>query len=189
MPRNCLQFKELFANMKSMSASENNNENKDENEIIEGVDERVYELGYLLVPTVSTEDVPVLYGNLKELISSFGGTAIADEMPKMIPLSYSMVKVVANIRNKFNTAYFGWMKFTMGADKVLELKKKLDLDPKIIRFLILKTVKENTIAAKRFVRGDMAHRRPAVKKGEDNETVVPINKEEIDKEIDAMVAV
>jgi hypothetical protein len=100
-----------------------------------------------------------------------------------------MVKVVANVRNKFNTAYFGWTKFTMDSDKVLELKKKLDLDPNFIRFLILKTVKENTIAAKRFVRGDMAHRRPRVEKNENDETAVPINKEEIDKEIDALVAV
>lgn len=170
-----------------MQASENNTEIKDENET-EEANNRVYELGYLLVPTVSIEDVPVLYGNLKELVSSFGGTAISDEMPKMIPLAYTMVKVVANVRNKFNAAYFGWIKFTMDSDKVLELKKKLDLDSKIIRFLILKTVKENTLATKRFVRGDIAHRKPTTKKSED-EVVVPINKEEIDKEIDAMVAV
>src|ERR1035437_2391976 len=109
-------------------------------------------------------------------------------MPKMIQLAYKMVKVVSNVRNKFNTAYFGWIKFTMDSDKVLELKKKLDLDPNLIRFLILKTVKENTIAAKRFVRGEI-HRKPKTLKNENNEVAVPINKEEIDKEIDAMVAV
>lgn len=159
------------------------NENEMEGDAIEGV----YELGYLLVPTISLEDVPITYGNLKELISSFGGVAIADEMPKIMPLAYAMVKVVANVRNKFNTAYFGWTKFIMDSDKVLELKKKLDLDPSFIRFLLLKTVKENTIAAKRFVRADLHNRRPRTDKSE-NETVVPINKEEIDKEIDALVA-
>jgi ribosomal protein S6 len=149
---------------------------------------RVYEVGYLLAPSISEEDLPVVFGNLKELISSMGGMIISDEMPKMIQLAYTMVKVVANVRNKFNTAYFGWVKFTMGTDAVLELKKKLDLDPNFVRFLILKTVKENTVAAKRFVRGDI-HRKPKTEKGVENETAVPINKEEIDKEIDAMVAV
>lgn len=149
-------------------------------------DSRVYEVGYILVPTVAEEEVPALYGNLKELISSLGGAHISDEMPRMIPLAYTMVKVVANVRNKFNTGYFGWIKFTMDPDKVLDLKKKLDLDPKVIRFLILKTVKENTIAAKRFVRGDL-HKKPVSKKNE-NEEAAPINKEEIDKEIDAMIA-
>jgi ribosomal protein S6 len=161
---------------------------KNEIEIEEDVNSRVYELGYLLVPTISEEDLPVMFGNLKELVSALGGIHISDEMPKMIQLAYKMVKVVSNVRNKFNTAYFGWIKFTMDSDKVLELKKKLDLDPNFIRFLILKTVKENTIAAKRFVRGEI-YRRPKTLKSEKNEVAVPINKEEIDKEIDAMVAV
>jgi ribosomal protein S6 len=158
-----------------------------ESEIEIDKNSRVYEFGYLLVPTVEEVNVPVLYGNLKELVSSFGGVSISDEMPKMIPLAYTMVKVVANVRSKFSTAYFGWLKFMMDSDKVLELKKKLDLDPNIIRFLILKTVKENTIASKRFVRGDM-RKKPRSAKEESGETAVPINKEEIDKEIDALVA-
>jgi len=174
-----------------MQASENNSEQNAENEVLSEIqvegDGRVYELGYLLVPTIPEENVAGVYTNLKDLISSFGGVAISDEMPKMIPLAYSMVKVVANVRSKFNTAYFGWIKFTMDSDKILKLKKKLDFDPEMIRFLILKTVKENTIAAKRFVRGDM-RKKPGVGKTENSEAVAPINKEEVDKEIDALVA-
>ena len=171
-------FKIFFASMKPMQ--------ENENEIEMDANHRVYELGYLLVPTISEENLPATFGNLKELISSLGGVAIYDEMPKMIPLAYSMVKVVSNVRNKFNTAYFGWTKFTMDSDKITELKKKLDLDPNFIRFLILKTVKENTIATKRFPRGEI-HRKPRTEKSGSNETAVPINKEEIDKEIDALV--
>ena len=151
------------------------------------IDSKVYELGYLLVPTIKEEDFGVVFGNLKELISSLSSEIIADEMPKMINLAYSMQKITSNIRAKFNTAYFGWIKFATSAEQLLELKKRLDLDPNIIRFLILKTVRENTIAAKRFV-GRETYKRPKVKSLE-NETVVPINKEEIDKEIDALVGV
>ena len=169
------------------------NEIKDEiasNDADTGVNERVYELGYLLVPSITEENLPVMYGNIKELVSSFKGEIISDEMPKIIPLAYSMVKVISNVRNKFNTAYFGWTKFVMDSDKVLELKKKLDLDPNFVRFLILKTVKENTIAAKRFVGRDAGHKRvPNTHKTVEGEEAVPINKEEIDKEIDAMIAV
>ena len=171
-----------------MQASEQNSEievNNDAIEEIAGSSPQVYELGYLLVPTIKEEDMPVNYGNLKELISSFGGEIIGDEMPKMITLAYQMQKVISNVRNKFNTAYFGWSKFTLAADKVLELKKRLDLDPNFVRFLILKTVRENTIAAKRFGRAE-TYKRPTAKKTD--ETAAPINKEEIDKEIDALVA-
>lgn len=159
----------------------------DNDQLIEGEDinSKVYEVGYLLVPTISEENIPVNYGNIKELISSLKGEIVADEMPKMIPLAYEMKKVTSNVRSKFNTAYFGWVKFVMSTENILELKKTLDLDPNFIRFLILKTVKENTIASKRFVRSDV-YKKPTIKKTTD-EVAIPINKEEIDKEIDAMV--
>lgn len=170
--------------MKHMQEMENNDKNGAE---MAG-SERVYEVGYLFIPTIAEESVPGEYGNLKEMIASFGGAVVSDEMPKLIQLAYPMVKVISNIRNKFSTGYFGWIKFTMEADKVLELKKKLDLETNIIRFLILKTVKENTIASKRFVRPD-AHRKPKAVKAEGEEAGAPISKEDLDKEIDAMVAV
>lgn len=158
---------------------------KNENTTGEEVNSRVYELGYLLASSISEDNLPVVFGNLKELVISLGGVTISEEMPKMITLAYTMKKVIANIHTKFNSAYFGWIKFTMDSDKILELKKKLDLDPNFIRFLILKTVKENTIAAKRFVRGEI-HRRAMTKKGEIRETA-SIDEEKIDKEIDALV--
>ena len=151
------------------------------------MEDRVYEVGYILLPTFASEEVSSLSVNLKDIIVSFGGEFISDEMPKMIPLAYNMVKVISNVNHKFNTGYFGWIKFFMHPEKVPELKKKLDLDPNIVRFLILKTVKENTLALRRFVGRDSAYRRPSKKS--ENEEAVPINKEEIDKEIDAMVAV
>ena len=152
-------------------------------------DNRIYELGYLLVPTIPTDDVSVVYGNLKELVTSSHGEIIADETPRMIQLAYTMRKVISNISNKFNTAYFGWTKFAMDGNEVVELKKKLDLDSNIIRFLILKTVRENTIAQRRFVRPELSHRRPSSKKSPSDEAAVPMDKAEIDKEIDALISV
>ncbi len=161
-------------------------ENKDEN--MDG-DARVYEVGYLLAPTIPSEEVASVYGNLKELINSLGGQVIADEMPRQINLAYQMLHVFQNKRQKFDTAYFGWMKFSVVPAKVAELKKSLDLDPNFIRFLTMKTVKENTLATKKFVRPDMAKRKPfTAKKEGETEEVVEINKEELDKEIEAMVS-
>ena len=34
-------------------------------------DSRIYEVGYLLVPTIEEGGIPAVYGNLKELIGSF----------------------------------------------------------------------------------------------------------------------
>ncbi|MEI7765388.1 MAG: 30S ribosomal protein S6 [bacterium] len=172
-----------------MQENENNDKDITSAPEIGGGDLKVYEVGYLLVPSIPEEEVGAVYGNLKELISSFDGVMISDEMPGMINLAYTMQKTVQNVRSKYSTGYFGWMKFYMSAEKIISLKKKLDLDSKIIRFLVLKTVKENTIAAKRFVHKDIAPRKKApVVKGAESEEEVEINKEEIDKEIDAMIA-
>ncbi len=151
-------------------------------------DARVYEVGYLLVPTIEEGAVMAEYTRIKDLVASFGGELIADDIPRLIPLAYTMLKVVQNVRSKFSTGYFGWVKFYMDAQQIIALKKKLDFDPNVIRFLILKTVKENTLATKRFVNRDGIRRKPTVK-AEGEGVVVPINKEEIDKEIDALVAV
>lgn len=155
-----------------------------------GKNTQVYEVGYLLVPTIEEGRVGETYGNMKDVIATLGGELISDEMPKSIPLAYQMVKVVSNIRHKFNSAYFGWVKFEMEKDKIGDLKAKFDLDPNIIRFLITKTVRENTMATKRYVSRDMARRKPyTAKKEGESEAPVEINKEEIDKEIDALASV
>lgn len=151
---------------------------------------RVYELSYLLIPTVAEESVAGLYGDLKEKINSLEGEIISDDMPKMIPLAYTMLKVHQNKRNKFDTAYFGWIKFTASPEKTLELKKMLDLDGNILRFMIIKTIKENTIASRRFSHregGGSSYRKTSSHKRTSEEAPVEINEKEIDKEIEALV--
>jgi ribosomal protein S6 len=158
-------------------------------------DSKVYEVAFLLVPNLSEEEVPAVYGDMKGLISALGGEHISEEMPKLIDLAYTMKKSIQNVNHRFDTAYFGWTKFFMEADKVSELKKKLDFDPKVIRFLIVKTVKENTLSVKKFASRDGFKRKSTTsnvtKKEEGSDAVeapVEINKEEVDKEIDAMIA-
>lgn len=149
----------------------------------------VYEVGYLLVPTLEEDKVPSTYSGMKDVIASLGGELISDEMPKLIGLAYEMGKVISNVRQKFNTAYFGWVKFDMDKAKIGELKNKLDLDPNIIRFLITKTVRENTMSTKRYVPRDTYKRRAPGTLKKEGEEAPEINKEEIDKEIEALAAV
>jgi ribosomal protein S6 len=160
--------------------------NKEKEDLIEeeeGPEPRIYEVGYLMLPTISTDDILVKYGNIKDLIMSLGNEIVSDEAPKMVALAYTMVKTIENLNQKFDTAYFGWTKFSMTPEKVLELKKKLDLDPSILRFLIFKTIRENTVAANRL----RVHRRSPTNSTAEDKKSTPINKEEIDKQIDAMV--
>lgn len=165
-----------------MSKTVNKEASVDANDQKEG---QIYEIGYLFVPTLSEEELPKAYGDLKAMIEGAGGSIISDEMPKFINLAYPMLKVVSNVRNNFDTAYFGWVKFEMDSSNIDSIKKKLDMDINTIRFLITKTVRENTIAQKKFVSKETIRRKTMPR--EDMAEPVEINKEELDKEIDAMV--
>ena len=150
---------------------------------------KVYELGYLLVPTLSEEEeMPRVYGDLKELVSSLGGVFIMDEMPKMIDLAYEMEKVFKNVRSKYTNAYFGWIKFDMEPDQIDAMKEKLDLDGNVLRYLVTKTVRENTIAGRKFGVTASVIKKAPEKPAEEGEPAAEIDDKEIDKEIDAMVA-
>ena len=67
----------------------------------------------------------------------------------MRELAYEMTRVVNNINVRFNEGYFGWIKFELDGDKVKDLEKGLKLDEEVIRYLVVKTVRENTVYTKR----------------------------------------
>lgn len=180
--------------MQHMSETENDDkksaeiaENKDTAESAESAGKQIYELGYLLVPTIAEENAPALFGNLKELVVSFGGEIISSEMPRMIRLAYVMAKTIDNVKNKFDTAYFGWIKFEAEKSAVAEIKKKLDANTDLIRFLITKTVRENTLAPKKFSGGGSSRYRGSAEHKEEKEPSAPMDEEKVDKEIEALV--
>ena len=116
-----------------------------------GTDSRIYEVGYHLLPTVSAEDAPGEAAKIKEAIASFGGSVISEDEPKMMPLAYPIEKVIENKHARFESAHFGWVKFEAGSNTPSELKKFLEKNEMILRFLIIKTVRENTLARKPIV--------------------------------------
>ncbi len=146
---------------------------------------RVYELGYLMVPSIEEKDLAAEVGNLKSQIDATGATTISEEYPKPITLAYEMTKVISNKNTYFTNGYFGWMKFECDPAQAVKLGEELKRHEKLIRFLLIKTVRENTMASKRpFNARQDSKRRPGKK---DDEPKVEINKEEIDREIDALV--
>lgn len=105
----------------------------------------VYEASYLLLPTMSEEQVPQKVASIKEALVSFGSEVISSEDPVLIDLAYSMVKVMQTSRAKADEGYFGWVKFEVSTDKIDSIKKFFDNNADVLRYLIIKTVKENTL--------------------------------------------
>ena len=113
------------------------------------VDSRVYEISFIFDNKLD-EGAALEKGNaIKQSIATLGGSFISEEAPYMRELAYEMVRVVNNVNVRFNEGYFGWIKFELDGDKIKELEKGLKGDDQVVRYLIVKTVRENTVYTKR----------------------------------------
>lgn len=150
----------------------------------------VYEVSFLLLPSLAIEQVPSVSEAIKSLITKLGGHVFAGEDPVLIDLAYPITKVFPTIRHKETKGCFGWVKFEMESDQVGGVKKSLDENQNVLRFLIIKTVKENTL-----LNGKMKFHKEERSRKEEKEEVVPeeevkeISSEELDKSIDDLVIV
>jgi len=148
----------------------------------------VYEVGYLIIPTVAEENVGAIVTELKDMLVKKGSEFISDEYPKMIDLAYEMTKTIANKKQRFMTGYFGWVKFETSKEAILEVKEALDHNDSLIRFMIIKTVRESTMAQspKRVFGAKKRHTSSKVEETEEGEKQ-EIDEKTIDQDIDALV--
>lgn len=144
----------------------------------------VYEVGYLMIPSIPEENLGEEVTSLKDALSEKGAIFISDEYPKLIELAYEMFRSIASKKQKFSYGYFGWVKFECTKSEAREIKNMLDKSENLIRFLLIKTVRENTMSIKRsYGKQDGSKRRSSQRQ----EKSVPINEETLNKEIDALV--
>lgn len=113
------------------------------------VDSRVYEISFIFDNKIDESAALGKAEQLKQSIAALGGSFISEEQPYMRELAYEMIRVQNNINVRFNEGYFGWIKFELDAEKVKELEKGLKLDEEVVRYLIVKTVRDNTVYTKR----------------------------------------
>jgi ribosomal protein S6 len=157
---------------------------------------RVYEVGYLLLPFIQEADLATQTALIKEQIAKAGGAVFSDEDPRLITLAYPMFKMVSNKKTKFENAYFGWVKFDGDPKTVAEIKKSIEALENVLRFTIIKTIRENTLikkpsyGSKPIAKPIMKEKEPAIvgvgeKKEEAPKEVV--NEVELDKELEGLV--
>ena len=149
---------------------------------------QVYELGYHIVSTVAEENLPKEVEPLKAIVLKDGGSLISLGEPKLINLAYSMTKSVADIKKKFNTAYFGWLKFETKSELMPMIKKAVDANPLVLRYLLIKTVRENTLYTPKLNSVKVADKEaPKAKKSIKTDEKKATSLEDIDKSIDELV--
>ena len=138
----------------------------------------VYEIGFHLAPTLEEEGVFKVVTQIKKGLSSSGGELLSEENPKMIALSYEI--------GKFDKALFGWLKFQIAPSKIEAFKAFMEGQKEIIRFLIVKTDKENNIHYHKISMPKKEEMRE-VKEAEMHEEAKKTSVEEIDKSIEELI--
>lgn len=143
----------------------------------------VYEIGFLLLPTISEEQILDEMNALKGTLESLRVSLISDGgAPELLTLAYPMVHTVSNKHTTYESAYFGWIKFYAQPESIVAVDAALKANQKLIRYLLIKTVKENTLLPKRFGA-------PGGKKKDEPITPAPVLTEaEIDKTVDDLIS-
>lgn len=152
---------------------------------------KIYEIGFHILPFVGDQGVSNEVGEIKSLLDGIKAEIVSEDFPRLRPLAYPLSKVVDGEKKVCKEAYFGWIKFETAGESLEKFKKAIEKMPNILRFLIIKTVAENTLYGSKFVAKEQG-KVSSKKETEGEVSVAPeekeeINPEELDKSIDELV--
>lgn len=125
----------------------NNNNTQGSPEGVYTPEPRVYELGYLLIPSVSEGDLSEERDALVALITKFKGIVISEGQPQLIDLAYDMTKTINNKKHTYSQAYFGWIKFDVTPNLVESLTEEVETIKNLLRSIMTKTERENLLTS------------------------------------------
>jgi len=100
-----------------------------------------YEFAFHILPTVAEGEVPSVVDALKAHITKAGGEITDEETAKRFDLAYEITKYLEGKHRKFNSAYFGWVRFRLEASSLVELTETLDGSKEVLRYLLVKLTK------------------------------------------------
>ncbi len=171
----------------ALMTDEKNNTNTEDTGS-EGADLSIYEVGYLLIPTIAEDTLGAETATIKGLVEE-KGFVVSEVMPESIELSYEMSKVIGNKKTRFSKAYFGSVIFQVPAVDISEIKNTLDKSDSIIRFLITKRSKSSLLPSKRkFLNTESDEKSEEKTEAKNTKTDSSnIDKQELDKTIDELV--
>ena len=122
----------------------------------------VYELGFLILPSIPEDKVSDIVDSIRKVITKEGGTEIDAEAPFKQDLAYSMSKTIGASHYVLTDAYLGWIKFEIERAGVLRVKAGVEKIEEILRFLLVKAPRETTFT--------FAKARAAVEEKEESES-------------------
>lgn len=107
----------------------------------EVADRNSYELAFHILPTVAEGEVSGEFDAIKSLITTNGGELGDEEAPERFELAYEVIKHIDTKNRKFNSSYFGWVRFVSEAVAIDVLNEAMVENSNILRHIVLKLSK------------------------------------------------
>jgi len=150
---------------------------------VETSDANHYEFAFHVLPTVAEGEVAGVFNTLKAHITKAGGEFTKEETPARVDLAYEIVKPIDGKNRKFNSAYFGWVRFTLAPEAVRDLTEELEGTTSILRSIMIKLTKVEE-AEPFFYHEAMAHDKKIVEVGGDEgDSSVEEDSKDVDVEL------
>jgi ribosomal protein S6 len=147
----------------------------------------VYEVGFHIVPTVQEDGVAAVVEKVRAILD--GAEIISEQFPARMTLAYTVERSVQGKREKYQDAYFGFMKFALEREAMPAFQVALRAMPEVLRFLVIETVREDAPAPRRVVFTSRQLEGETIKKPEVvAEKSSEVSEEELNKSIDALVS-
>jgi len=144
----------------------------------------VYEVGFHLMPSIAEEEVSAVAEKIHKLLGD--AEIISQGAPQKISLAYTIERADHGTREKFSSAYFGWVKCAMGREEAHALAARLRSERQVIRFLIIETSREEEQRSARAVFSSDRLEGQTLEKRTEAEKGGAVSDEELDKSIEAL---
>ena len=141
----------------------------------------VYELGFLLAPDIPETDLVEEIESIRSIIEKNDGVVISEGKVAKKTLAYNIDKKSEKGKVSYNQAYFGWIAFE--CNDIQKIKSKIEKTDTVVRFIIIKTNKNDVEAALKPV----SLERKEVKKISEKSHKKELSNEEIDKSIEELI--
>ena len=107
--------------------------------------EKMYELAVLLLPTISESDADKEISSIKSILGEASAEVVSEGNLAEIDLAYEMVKKINSKNERFDSAYFTWIKFKADSSAIALINEEMDTLNDVLRYMVIKTEEDDEV--------------------------------------------
>lgn len=148
---------------------------------------RVYEVSFHIVPSGGEEGALKEFEAIRTLLESKKAVILGQEVPHSMTFAYEIQKDIERKRHTFPNGYFGWFVFEATPEAAHSIKETMNTMNPVIRFLLVKTVKEAATPQKHTFTATQTETRREAPRRKEEKPVGEMDVAKVDAEIAKLV--